>query len=560
MDDSARRARPAHPWAAALLVLLAVAALVLGTAAPASAHASLVGSDPAEGAVLPAQPEQVRLSFSESVALVPDGVRVFDAEGEPVASTATVAGAELAVALGEQVGTGTLVLVWRVVSEDGHPVSGSLTFSVGAPSAQVAAVPGGEVATEPPWTLSVVGWIGYGALLATGGLVAFAVLFLPATHLADRSRRRLVRAARGGAVAAVAAWLLGLPLAATYQLGGGIGSLAQGATWAALPAGQYAVPAAVVVGVVVAVVRLGRGAGGRLGTVVTLAAGTLAVSAPALTGHTRAATPEALAVGADMLHLVAGSVWLGGLVALVLVLPDLAGRGAVAAETLARFSAVAAGVLVVLVGTGALLAWRILGSWGALVETGYGRLLLAKIATAVIAVLIAAGNRFLLVPRLREATRRRDRRDGADLLARSTTIEALVLAVVLLVTGLLVDRSPEPDRADVASPAASVVREAPLGDLRVRATLAPPQPGPSAVTVELLDADGEPTEGLAAPEVRLGSATVDLGAIPVGSVAPGTYAARVVLPTAGEWRLQVSLRVTEFENPVAVLAFEVAVT
>ena len=40
-------------------------------------------------------------------------------------------------------------------------------------------------------------------------------------------------------------------------------------------------------------------------------------------------------------------------------------------------------------------------------------------------------------------------------------------------------------------------------------------------------------------------------------VVPGTYTAEVALPTAGTWRLQVSLRVSEFANPVSVLEFEV---
>ena len=75
-----------------LLLLVGVAVLLLGPAAPASAHATLIGSDPVEGAVLEAAPEQVRLTFDEAVAAVPDGVQVFDAEGGPVASSAAVTG------------------------------------------------------------------------------------------------------------------------------------------------------------------------------------------------------------------------------------------------------------------------------------------------------------------------------------------------------------------------------------------------------------------------------------------------------------------------------------
>ncbi len=496
----------------------------------------------------------VRFTFSENVSLVPHGVRVFDATGAEVESDATASGNELSVDLADDPGEGTLVVVWRVVSEDGHPISGSLAFSIGAPSSHVVAPSSaGEGSTGPPWGLALVAWLGYVALLLTAGLVAFVILFLPDDHLADGARRRLVRAARSGAVVAGLAWAVNVPLTAVYQVGDGPGALADGATWSSLDPTEYAVTLAVVAGVALAVLLLGRGVVERSRRAVALTACAVAACAPALTGHTRAATPEVLAVGADMLHLVAGATWLGGLVALVLVLPDLGGRRTLAAEVLARFSVVAAGVLVALVLTGALLAWRIAGSWDVLLGTGYGRLLLVKIGAAVVAVLIAAWNRFALVPRLRDASKRRDRRAGAGLLVRTSAAEAGVLVAVLLVTGFLVDRSPEraPEVPVVATE--PVVDSSKAGTIEVRGTLAPPSTGPVTITVELLDAEGRPTEGYAAPELRLSNGDLDLGDLPATSVAPGVYAAQVVLPSGGAWQLQVSLPLSEFESPVVVL-------
>lgn len=543
----------------ALQFLLALVVVSIGTASPASAHATLIGSDPAEGAVLDVQPDEIRFTFSESVSLVPDGVQVFDARGGALASSATARGPKVAVELTDDVGEGTLVVVWRVVSEDGHPISGSLRFSIAVASVDMVAPPvAPEASSRPPWTLSMTEWIGYAGLLAAAGIVAFTVLFLPASHLANKSRRRLVRAARAGAVAAVLAWLVGVPLTAMYQLGGGLGVLNDGTTWSTLAVTKY-VTAGVVAGAVIAsVVLLGDGQRGLRRNVAAISVGAVAVCAPALTGHTRAVTPEVLVVAADMLHLVAGSVWLGGLLALLLVLPDLAGRGTLAIDALAKFSVVAAGVLVALVLTGALLAWRITGSWGVLFDSAYGRLLLVKVAAAMVAVLIAAANRFVLLPRLQQATHRRDRRAGAGLLVRAAAAEAVVLVAVLLVTGFLVDKNPERDQPAAGSVEPAVHTAALGDDLEVRATIESPAPGPTDVTVELLDANGEPTEGLEAPSVRLMSDKVNLGTLPVKSVAPGTYAAQAVLPTSGGWRLQVSLKVGEFENPVAVLRFTAA--
>src|SRR5690606_34603844 len=98
------------------------------------------------------------------------GIKVFDATGAEVASSAEVRASQLFVDLDEQVPDGTLVVVWRLVSEDGHPIGGSLSFAVGAPS-DVVDVPtdGADAATEAPLALSLVRGLGYVGLLAAAG-------------------------------------------------------------------------------------------------------------------------------------------------------------------------------------------------------------------------------------------------------------------------------------------------------------------------------------------------------------------------------------------------------
>jgi copper transport protein len=549
-----------RPWwgrTALLAVLVIVAALVLGSAAPASAHATLISSDPAEGAVVAAAPEQIRFVFDETVVGVPNAVHVFDAEGGQVAASSAVSGRELTATLTDPVGAGTLVVAWRVLSVDGHPISGSLTFSVESPSAVVTPPPSSSAGTsEVPRALTLARWGGYLGLFLAAGLVAFTVLFLPTSPGANGARKRLVTVGRSAAALAAMAWLAGLPLTVTYQFGGGASSLAEGATWSALSPVEYAVVAAVVGGLTLSVGLLGRGLPARPRAMAALAAGAIATCAPALTGHTRAASPEVLVVGVGMLHLEAGSIWLGGLVALALVLPDLAGRGSTGADVLARFSAVGAGVLAALAVTGSTLAWRIVGSWSALFDTGYGQLLLMKVAIVAVVALIAAWNRWSLMPLVQRALRGRDRRAGARLVARATAAEAACLVAVLLLTGLLVDKSPEP-RGPVAGSSRPAVRTGTLGDVELQATVSPAVTGPSTVTIEMRDSAGEPFEGFEAPRARLSSAEVDLGEVSLSSVAPGTYAGEVVLPSPGTWELQVSLRVSEFENPVTTLDFTV---
>ncbi|GAA1403460.1 hypothetical protein GCM10009662_29880 [Catellatospora coxensis] len=543
-----------------MLVLVLVSAMLLGLPQPAHAHAHLTSTDPAEGAVLQTAPERILFTFDEAVRAVPGGVQVYGPQGEPVQAQPTVTGAELEVELPARLGDGTTVVTWRVVSEDGHPISGALTFSVGAPTpvntpaaAEPSSIP------EVPWTLTLARVLGYLGLLLAAGLVAFAALFLPADPGADRPRRRIAALARAAGAAAAVAWLAALPITAVYLLGGGPSLLSQGATWSSLPLTEYAVTGAVVGGLALAVTLLSTGSAARRRHVAAAAAAALAAMAPALVGHTRAASPELPVVGADALHLLAGSVWLGGLAGLALTLPALAGRGTTAAEVLARFSTAAAGVLAALVATGTLLVWRILGSWTALVDTGYGRLVLAKIAVVLAALAIAAWNRWSLLPRLRRAASRTGPQAHSRPVVRATAIEGAFLAVALLITGFLVDTSPEADPrpASASAEADPDTHETTLGDIKVRASLNPLTRGSNTITLRLTTAAGEPTEGVAPPVVRLSSGGTSLGAVPLTQVSAGLYTAQVMLPVAGTWRMQVSLRVSQFANPVGELDFVV---
>jgi copper transport protein len=215
-------------------------------------------------------------------------------------------------------------------------------------------------------------------------------------------------------------------------------------------------------------------------------------------------------------------------------------------------------VLAVLVLSGAFLAWRIVGSWDALVTNGYGQLLLVKIGVAAVAAAIGAYNRLRLLPRFTGAAGFHDRVATARSLSRTTSLEAATLVAVLLVTGFLVSKSPP--RGDLARPAtpagaAQTVRTG-LGDLEAFITLSPTTTGMNTVTLRLADAAGEPAAGVEPPQVRIVSGQL-AGDVPLVRIEPGTYQGRVVIPSDGIWQVQVSLRLSKFDNPVASVDFEV---
>lgn len=417
------------------------------------------------------------------------------------------------------------MLVWRVVSADGHPIAGSLTYSVGRPSETVVDPP-----SAPSPKSAGIGWsllrgLQYLALLLAVGLFAFRTYLLPAHDVTADVSARIQRGVRWAAAVSVAtAVLLAVPG----------------------PAESWLVAAVMGVGLAAMLALKSRAAAG--GAVVALAS-------QALSGHTRAAEPVTGSALMDVLHITAGAVWFGGIVGLVVALPAISRRGKLAAETLARFSTWAAVSLCALTAAGAVLTWRIAGSWDNLWNSAWGMWLLIKVGVVLVAAIVAAANRFVLVPKVGDAAGHDMSRRATGLVRRAVTAEAGLLVAVLVITGFLVDRSPDVGRTAVGGQTG--VQAATVGDLRVLATLAPSTVGSNRLRIQVQDLAGEPLELADAPTVSVKSDEFDLGQRTMVSDDVGTLQTTVILPAAGRWRVQVGIRIDEFTNPVSTLSFAV---
>ncbi|MFC8924191.1 copper resistance protein CopC [Cellulosimicrobium sp. NPDC057127] len=584
MTRTARRSVPHR--APALAVVVAAVAVLLAVLAggSAAAHAVLLGTDPEDGTVLDAPPDDLTITFNEPVRAVESGTTVLAADGTEVAVDVAARDAALVVTPAEPLADGTYVVSWRVVSLDSHPVAGAFSFSVGAPSATTGGPGPAAASAEPSGGLEVVRVVDQTAVylgtFLVAGLVVFELLVLHATPGAmPRLRARLHRARTLGLGVGLAGLVLSVPLTTAWQAGRGPDALLDGSSWAEGLASDTGLAAALgVVGLVGAAFlapRAARESRALWPAGVALGASTLALGALVLAGHTRTFGPAALVVAADVLHVVAGAVWLGGVVGLVLVLVASSQvDDKRAATTVARFSALGGWVVLALSLTGVVLGWRILGSVDALVSTSYGQALLVKAGVALVVVAIAAWNRYRLVPSFAARAARRTTSVvgvGADAevsrrLGRTVAAEAGLLVVVLAVTGLLVSRSPvdaaeqsgSPPGSDVAAPTGVDVTR-PLGDGTLRARVTPGAVGVNALELELLDADGAPLEPVDAPELSTTLAEPALGPFtrPVTRTGPGTYEATLDLPMPGSWTVSVSVRTSKYENPVVEIPVEV---
>lgn len=199
-----------HPLAAALVVVLAALVSLLSAASPAHAHDELLSSDPAAGANLESLPDALTLTFSGALS-VDEGaseVAVTDASGATLTDgPPAVADTVLTQPL-SGTASGVVTVLWKVVSSDGHPISGEFTFSVaGSPTPTPTPTPTATPAEsasptdEPTETASptaapvdegasgdVWPWVIGGILLAA---VAGAVIYL----LTSRARREKALAA-----------------------------------------------------------------------------------------------------------------------------------------------------------------------------------------------------------------------------------------------------------------------------------------------------------------------------------------------------------------------------
>ncbi|MFJ9920293.1 copper resistance CopC/CopD family protein [Streptomyces rubiginosohelvolus] len=391
---------------AAVALLTALVSLVFGLllagAGPASAHAALTGSDPADGAVVDTAPKEVTLSFSEAIAVGDDSIRVLDpsgkradtdAEPKDLSEGSTV---RYGVALHSGLPDGTYTVAWQAISADSHPISGAFTFSIGAPSDTTVALPSQEAGGGPVGVVyDIARYAAYGGFVLLVGGSAFVLACWRGGATALPMQRLVVR----GWLTLTAATLVMLLLRNPYT---GSGKFADAFDLAGLQSVLDTKPGAALVSrllllgaaaLFIAVLfgtyarrederekkdlTFGLAVGG--GVVATGIAATWAMSEHASTG-----IQANIAMPVDVLHLLAVAAWLGGLASLLVALYRTPDIGSAAVR---RFSAVAFGSVVVLAATGIYQSWRQVGSWSALTGTRYGQLLILKVA--LIAVLLA---------------------------------------------------------------------------------------------------------------------------------------------------------------------------
>lgn len=501
-------------FAACLWLVLSVASL--------QAHAVLERAVPENGALLDSPPTEAVLSFNEGVK--PLAITLIAPDGAASDLTAVAQGGvsmRVPLSLADR---GTYVLNWRVVSEDGHPIPGAQVFSVGEVTGATDAAPAVDpVLRGLMWAAR---WVLTSALVvAVGGALFGALSPLPA-----RTRRGLAFAAVIAVVAAAAY----LGLHGADALGRGVAAALTAPAWSAAwmtsfgPATALAAASALV-----ALIAL------RLRWLAVVAFALMALSF-AMAGHASAAAPQWLMRPMVFLHVAAVTFWIGALIPLAALLTG-------GAQALRRFSALVPVALVVLLGSGIVLAVVQLGPDPRAWLVPYGYLLAAKLVLVAVLFAIGAANRWWW-------TRPALAGDPGAIRAmrRSIGVELVLAAAILgLIAGWRF--TPPPRALALVATATPATPEAFLhiheADVMSSVLAKPGSPGPVSVEIFLNDNDMEVITPIS---VTMGVALPDKGIERVTYQAEPDadgiwHIPQVMLPLPGNWQVDLDIRVTRFK-------------
>lgn len=420
-----------------LITLLGPAALLAteaGSRADRSAvHIQLESSAPADGDTV-SPPESIRLVFNSAVNPALSHVRLLSASGAERTLTVRLGDEpEILVAATPALASGTYRVDWRVVSSDGHPVSGEFVFHVSEPvaaeSVLAAPVPAEPVSAEPlaaesdsgqehtgeryPTMLAIWRGLATSSLMALAGLLAFMVWITP------EPSSRTIRLAR--ILAVVAPILLAVHMGAWIRSTAPPGSLDLPWIRAVLGgSGSGRAESTRFLCALAALIALWRRHEGTA-AILTLTA----VGVSGAIGHALA-VERMLSVPARSAHLLASALWFGGLLVLITSQKDRPEFR----PHVRRISAIALTSVIAIAFTGLVQSIILLPGPAGLVTTTYGRVVLAKIGGLVILIAFGATNRRFLIPRLAEG-------NGATALQRSCTVETWVMIGVILLAGFL---------------------------------------------------------------------------------------------------------------------------
>jgi len=419
--------------------LAAAALMLLALAGPAQAHTELVDTTPANGATLKKLPSKATFVFSEEVSVKDLTVR----SGSTKLPVGQVPGQPrtIEVDLRTVKPAKTLRLAWKMVSShDGHESSGVLELHVRGAAEVAAPPPASDAPSAEPQVVGDLALaaraLGYFAMAVFIGGLLFVSLLWPAGAGERRTHLLLGTAVGVGILAAVSAlgvvvWRAGDSMTLADALTEDIGR-----SYAAMVL-LWLLAAVVLVAVIQGGEHVVRQLPWRFGAVV-VAAGLIRTTG--MNAHAVQTSEPNWGIAADFLHLTGISAWVGGLTVMSLCLLPRR-RLTELEQVVPRFSKVALASVLMIVASGLILTWQIIGTVDGFWSTHYADVLIVKISLFTLVLLVSMNSKRWVEKTLAKAAVAR-RRTAVKSFAVSVAAESVLVVAVLGAASVLTTSSP----------------------------------------------------------------------------------------------------------------------
>ncbi|MFE3974883.1 MULTISPECIES: copper resistance CopC/CopD family protein [unclassified Peribacillus] len=503
--------------------------------AMASGHATVISSNPSPNEVMDTLPEKISIQFSENIQPAFHSLEVFSQDGDKIQiQDSAISEQSEKVLEAKWKGTideGIYYIKWRVVSSDGHPIEGTIPFQFGdstvLPNQEISKVNAGFPDSITVFLQSLQ----YICFAALTGILFFQLSLMKGSRLFEASSRARLYLWLSYAGLAFSIFC-SLPLKVTIDAGVGWADAFNGTfIKEVLNATSFGTIWIIEILLLLLLFLV----------IYFMLENTLIKSLPflsfiiiailmvckALTGHTAAVPNQVLAVLMDFLHLLSMALWLGGLLALLVILPGLANRQADDKKTfywsiIQRFSRWSFLFVIILIISGIYSSLQHVPTIHSLINTTYGQLLLAKIGLMLVMIVLGAFHYFRGKKRVKK-------------LGYSVGMEFGLGIVVLIVAALLTN-------VQTAMSSPGPIEKTLLTEENNEVTLmvTPNKVGDNLIQVDLSNG-GKPIAEIEQLTITMQPVDTPGGEIKLQmkEKSTGTFASKSILTMPGKWNIHI---------------------
>lgn len=526
-------------------VAVAVGVVAFATPGVANAHAILESSSPSSSQVLSSQPTQITLTFNEEIESKLGNIRLFNADQKEIRIDKTERSAadnRTAFANLPELKNGVYIVVWRVVSADGHPVNGAFPFEIGTASSGSAQKLLSNVLKGIESNSNLGNPLALARLLSFLGAVVLIGMVSITWGSSLVRTERAIRVFRYAAIALGVGSLLVLLLQGPYSAGASWGQIFNLTLLNDVLRTRLGVAA--LIRTVIAcewllITYVITREDTALWKNITVFTSFISIATFSVSGHPSAASNALLYIAVDAVHLTAIALWVGGVISLALLI----GVEDLNDET-RRFSRIATYAMPVAVVTGVVQSLHLLPSVKSAADTEYGRLLIAKVVLVAITIVIGA------------AARKKLQVSDATNIKRHVRRESVIVLVVVALTSLMVGTSPTKSANAVPkSFSITMVQQDVVADFSIN----PSKKGPAEVHA-IFTPPGGNLKPVVDAKLVISLPSRDIPNIPLElvEIGPNHWSGVIELPFAGEWTLQARVSPTATETLLYSTKFTVA--